>query len=230
MYTHDKHQLTERVVEPELMDGAEQAEAYAVADFAAVNARFVDLFRQHFPEFERGTIVDLGCGPADIAIRLARALPQVHLVAIDGSHAMLEHARRAVEAAGLNQRIELRRSLLPGLDSSGRRFDAAISNSLLHHLHDPMILWWELKNITSAGAPILVVDLMRPLTSDDARALVETYAGHERPILKSDFYKSLLAAFTIDEVRSQLAAAGLDRALTVEPISDRHLSVHGIRP
>jgi hypothetical protein len=53
---------------------AEQAEAYAVADFAEVNARFVESFRMRFPTFGRGTIVDLGCGPADIAIRLARTL------------------------------------------------------------------------------------------------------------------------------------------------------------
>lgn len=212
------------------MDGAEQAEAYAVADFSAVNARFVDVFRKHYPGFEHGTIVDLGCGPADIAIRLVRVLPGITLVAIDGSHAMLEHARRAVGSAGLNGRVELRHSLLPGLDTGGRHFDALISNSLLHHLHDPMVLWSEIKHITTVGAPILVLDLMRPRTADRARALVETYVRDERPILKSDFYNSLLAAFTIDEIRSQLAAAGLDRALTVEAISDRHLSVHGVRP
>ena len=216
-----------RIVEPELMDGAEQAEAYAIADFAEVNAAFVRSFRTRFPSFERGTIVDLGCGPADIAVRLARALLQVRVVAVDGSPTMLAHARTAVDGAGLTDRIEPRQSLLPGVQTRGRRFDAVVSNSLLHHLHDPQVLWSEIKRLVRTGGPILVVDLMRPTTVDDARRIVETYAGNERAILKTDFYNSLLAAFTVDEVRAQLRVAGLDGRLTVEPTSDRHLTVSG---
>ena len=136
-----------------------------------------------------------------------------------------------VEGLGVEPRIGHQRPRLHRQQREcGRHFDAAISNSLVHHLHNPLVLWLEIKNITSAHAPILVVDLMRPATSDAARALVDTYAGNERPILKADFYNSLLAAFTIDEVRSQLHSAGLARALTVEAISDRHMSVYGICP
>jgi hypothetical protein len=74
------------------------------------------------------------------------------------------------------------------------------------------------------------MDLVRPTTRAAARDIVETYARDERPILKSDFFNSLLAAFTIDEVRAQLRAAQLDRVLTVEMMSDRHLSVFGVCP
>lgn len=220
----------ERIPEPELMDGVEQAEAYAVADFAEVNARFVDAFRTRFPSFARGTIVDLGCGPADIAIRLARILPQARIVSVDGSRAMLAHARRAVAAARLDDRVELVEGILPRAWPRDCTFDAAVSNSLLHHLHEPLVLWSEIKAITKVGAPILVVDLMRPASRVAARDIVETYAGNERPILKTDFYNSLLAAFTVDEVRAQLRAARLDDAFTVEVTSDRHLSVYGVRP
>jgi hypothetical protein len=41
--------------------------------------------------------------------------------------------------------------------------------------------------------------------------------------LRRDFYNSLLAAFTVEEVRLQTA----DLNLTVEEISDRHLFVYG---
>jgi SAM-dependent methyltransferase len=143
---------------------------------------------------------------------------------------MLAHARRAVGAAGLADRVELLESVLPATWRERAPFDAAVSNSLLHHLHEPMVLWSEIKAITKVGAPILIMDLVRPTTRAAARDIVETYARDERPILKSDFFNSLLAAFTIDEVRAQLRAAQLDRVLTVEMMSDRHLSVFGVCP
>jgi hypothetical protein len=45
--------------------------------------------------------------------------------------------------------------------------------------------------------------------------------GDESPILKQDFYNSLLAAFTADEVRGQLGAAGLEDC-TCAIVSERH--------
>ena len=62
----------QRILEPELMDDIEQARAYAEADFDESNTLFVDLFLQHHPDWSaEGTMLDLGCGPGDIAIRLA---------------------------------------------------------------------------------------------------------------------------------------------------------------
>jgi hypothetical protein len=55
--------------------------------------------------------------------------------------------------------------------------------------------------------------------------MVKEGAGSEHPILQQDFYNSLLAAFTPDEVRAQLAEAGL--RLTVALAGDRHLLVKG---
>ena len=57
---------------------------------------------------------------------------------------------------------------------------------------------------------------------------VETVAGNEQPILKEDFYNSLCAAFTVEEVRSQIKQAGLD--LDVIQISDRHMLIRGLLP
>jgi hypothetical protein len=44
--------------------------------------------------------------------------------------------------------------------------------------------------------------------------------------LQRDFYNSLCAAFTPDEVTAQLAAAGLN-SFHVEAIDDRHLAAWG---
>jgi hypothetical protein len=56
---------------------------------------------------------------------------------------------------------------------------------------------------------------------------VEAYAGAEPEILRRDFFNSLCAAFTPDEVRAQLREAGL--ALEVLDVEDRHLVARGRR-
>lgn len=218
----------ERVPEPELMDDAAQADAYARADFAGVNQAFVDRFVATFPTLKRGRMLDLGCGPADIPIRLARTLPGLEIVAVDGSEAMLREAERALGAAGLSCRVRTHRATLPARVSGGP-FEAVISNSLLHHLHDPMVLWKAVIDAAQPNAAVLVVDLFRPESEEAARRIVETHAAEEHPILKQDFYNSLLAAFTPDEVRAQLEECGLE-ALDLEVTSDRHLAVFGRAP
>ena len=77
------------------------------------------------------------------------------------------------------------------------------------------------------GAYVLVVDLFRPPSRERARQIVDEYAAGEPEVLRNDFYHSLLAAFTPEEVRAQLAEHGLAEALSVEKISDRHLGVFG---
>jgi ubiquinone/menaquinone biosynthesis C-methylase UbiE len=216
-----------RVPEPELMDGEVQAEAYALADFAQPNQAFVDQWRRRFPDFEEGDVADLGCGPADIPIRMCRVLPKISITAIDGSAAMLEHGKRAVESAGLASRIRLLQGIFPGAPVGGNRFDAVVSNSLLHHLAEPAVLWGEIARIARRGAYVLVVDLMRPPSKEAAQKIVDQYALTDPEILRRDFFNSLCAAFTVGEIEAQLDRAGLVKHLTVEPTSDRHLSIFG---
>jgi ubiquinone/menaquinone biosynthesis C-methylase UbiE len=208
-----------RLLEPELMDDPAQACAYAEADFESVNAAFVERFRCSFPELARGRIADLGCGPADIPERLTRMLPAAEVIGIDAARAMLRIGRRRNVAAALVC------ARVPALPFRERSFDAIVSNSLLHHLPEPRMLWTEIARLARSGAAILVVDLARPASAGEARELVEQYAGSEPPILKRDFYNSLRAALTVDEVRESLPEAL--RQLDCRTVSDRHLAVSG---
>jgi 2-polyprenyl-3-methyl-5-hydroxy-6-metoxy-1,4-benzoquinol methylase len=215
----------DRVLEPEVMDQAEQVLAYANANFEQENQTFVDRFREYFPEMSDGHILDLGCGPADIPIRLARALPLCRITGVDASPPMIDVAKQAVNAAGLADRITLRCERLQSL-SVEEPYDAILSNSLLHHLINPLRFWFAIKQLAKPGGPVLVMDLLRPESPEDAQAIVDQYAAHEPPILRRDFYNSLLAAFTEDEVAAQLAEMNFSRLLIDVP-DDRHWVVGG---
>ena len=217
-----------RTPEPDLMNDAGQARAYAEADFEQPHAQFVELFRQQFPQFDViGSVLDLGCGPCDISWRFARAYPDCRIDAVDGAEAMLVHAQELIEQRGLQARIHLHRCYLPGDALPAATYDVIISNSLLHHLNDSQVLWRSIVQGAVSGAAIFVMDLMRPASKKQAQALVDEYAASEPDILRHDFYHSLLAAYTVDEVREQLAIAGLDE-LQVQAVSDRHVIISGI--
>jgi len=129
----------DRVLEPEVMADPRQALAYARADFGEVNQRFVDELVARHPMPAHARVVDLGCGPADIPIRLAAALPRSRIVAVDASIPMLALGLEALRQRP--PRVSLICARLPHLPFADRGFDAVISNSLLHHLPEPAVLW-----------------------------------------------------------------------------------------
>lgn len=217
-----------RIPEPDLMNTCEQAEAYAAADFSEAHDAFVSHFKLRFPDFSRGEVLDLGCGTADVIIRFARAFPKAHITGIDGAEAMLDIGLRDVAEKGLVHQIKLRKCLLPDDELSSGKFDAVISNSLLHHLNNPFIMWNTIITCSRQNAPVFVMDLKRPYCADAAEGLVKLYAGDASPVLQKDFYNSLLAAYKADEIKEQLNAVRLDY-LKVEDISDRHLIVWGTK-
>jgi hypothetical protein len=100
------------------------------------------------------------------------------------------------------------------------------SNSLLHHLADPLVLWEAVRRWSRAGAAVFVMDLLRPASESHARQLVEEYAIGEPEVLRRDFFNSLLAGYRPDELRQQLRHFGLGH-LTPEVVSDRHWLVAG---
>ncbi len=218
----------ERITEPELMDDEAQAAAYAEADFEEPNSHFVELFAQRVGALPAGAaVLDLGCGPADITLRIARAWPALDVHGLDGSAAMLAFGQQVLDSEpALATRVQLVQGLVPDAHLPRARYDAVVSNSLLHHLHDPSGLWRMIRDRAAPGGAVLVMDLMRPSSVDAARQLVDTYADGEPEVLRRDFFNSLLAAFEPEEVRQQLEAAGLG-GLRVEPTSDRHLVVWG---
>ena len=217
----------QRIPEAELMDDTEQAIAYANADFSEPHEHFVDLFRQAFPSHEfSGVLLDLGCGPGDITRRVARRFPNVRIDALDGAAAMLIQGRQLTMETNVAPRIQYVHGLLPGCQLPHERYDGVFSNSLLHHLGDPLVLWRSVKDHAKPGAPVFIMDLLRPADQDTAKQLVEHYAANEPAILKEDFYNSLLAAFEMEEVRQQLIACGL-QYLQIRQVSDRHLTVSG---
>ncbi|RJQ16126.1 MAG: class I SAM-dependent methyltransferase [Nitrospiraceae bacterium] len=215
-----------RIPEPDLMDDVVQAKAYAEADFSEPHEAFVNHFKLRYPDFMSGEVLDLGCGTCDVIMRFARVFPQATILGVDGARAMLDIGMQEVNRKGLVRRIKLKKCKLPCPELSGMRFDAVISNSLLHHLADPLVLWHTVSKYAKPDAPIFIMDLLRPNTVELAKGFVQQYAADAAPDLQNDYYNSLLAAYRVEEIRQQLDITGF-RYLNVEVVSDRHVLIWG---
>jgi ubiquinone/menaquinone biosynthesis C-methylase UbiE len=215
-----------RIPEPELMETMEQAEAYDQADFSESHGRRVELFRERYGRELTGAVLDIGCGSGDILERFAKKFTKATFTGVDGSDPMLELSRRRMARAGLSNRMTFVHAFIPSPDIPRQKYDVVMSHSLLHHLHEPKVLWDTVKQVAGKGTFIFIADLRRPGSEQDVARIVDERSGDEPDVLKRDFYNSLCAAFTASEIEQQLNQAGLD--LEVEEVGEIHVLIHGV--
>ena len=126
-----------RILEPEIMDSAEESAEYDAMDHSEVNRQFVADFLEASHGFLKSPVLDVGTGTALIPIELCRVHPDVRVIAQDASGEMLKIAERNVQQAGLSDRITLQLANARKLPNADLSAGAVISNSLIHHLSEP---------------------------------------------------------------------------------------------
>lgn len=211
-----------RVLEPEVMNSADEARDYDAMDHGEVNRRFVDDLLARIDDgvdLSLGAL-DLGTGNARIPIELCRRREDCRVLAVDLADEMLIVARYNVEIAGLRERIQLDLVDAKRLPYADGQFPLVMSNSIVHHIPEPRDVLREAVRVTRHGGCLFFRDLLRPASEQDLECLVATYGGtleHGRAM----FAASLRAALTLDEVRDLVAELGFARE-TVRQTTDRH--------
>jgi ubiquinone/menaquinone biosynthesis C-methylase UbiE len=240
-----------RILEPEVMDSADEARDYDAMDHAAVNTRFVEdllawiessrfkvqsskLERAELAlNFEPGTlnldVLDLGTGTALIPIELCRRFEHCRVMAADAAVNMLEVARYNLEIAGQTQRIELAHVDAKQLPFHKTQFDVVMSNSIVHHIPEPIHVLREAVRVTRPGGLLFFRDLVRPESEDQLSQLVATYTAGANEHQQRMFAESLHAALSLDEIRGLIASLGFPPE-TVEQTSDRHWTWTAVKP
>ncbi len=208
-----------RVLEPEVMDSAEEARDYDAMDHATVNRVFVADFLAAWDG--ANPLLDVGTGTAQIPIELCGQAPAARVVAIDLAEHMLRLGRANVERAGLAARVELRRCDAKQMPFDPGSFGGLISNSIVHHIPEPGSVFAEMVRVAAPEALLFVRDLLRPTDEPTVAALVDQYAAGANEHQRKMFADSLRAALTLDEVRRLVAALGFGPE-TVRQTSDRH--------
>src|SRR5262245_40125035 len=143
--------MLSRILEPEVMDTQAQAVDYDSMDHSAVNRVFVDDLLAAWSPVHSGRILDVGTGTAQIPIELCSREKRFAVTAIDLAAEMLKVGRRNVTASGLDANIKLELVDAKSLPYADGAFDAVISNSIVHHIPDPVVVFAEMGRVLRPG-------------------------------------------------------------------------------
>jgi len=218
-----------RILEPEVMDSAVEAVDYDSMDHTQVNRLFADDFLElvPVPAADRTfCVLDVGTGTAQIPIEICRRRIDFRLTAIDLAGHMLQLAQRNVIREGLSARIRLEQIDAKSLPFPANAFDAVISNSIIHHIPEPQLVFREMLRVVRSGGQLFVRDLVRPQNLESLERLVAAYAGQANDHQRQMFGDSLHAALSLGEVGEILRDAGLP-AGWARQTSDRHWTIAG---
>lgn len=227
--------LLNRTPEPPPADVRAESWLYHEMDHSEVNQQFVDDFLRNkaaaaAPGVCGPRIIDLGCGPADIAIRVCCDNPSAEIMAVDNEVEMLEIAKVEIDIAGMLGRIQLQQADITDMDAfADGMADAVISNTVLHHLDDPAPGIATAVRLVRPGGRVFIRDLFRPASEYDVESLVQSVAGDETDFAKQLLRQSLHASMTLDEVQSIVRGLGIDPAC-VQMTSNRHWTLDWTKP
>jgi ubiquinone/menaquinone biosynthesis C-methylase UbiE len=217
-----------RVLEPEVMAGAEEAGEYDEMDFSVTDQLFAERAAELVGDALAGEarcIVDIGSGNAKIPLAMCALLPPGAAVcAVEMSASMLAVAARNRARAGVAaHRLHLISGDAKQLPFPAGSIGMVTSNSLVHHIPDPRAVFLEVARIARSGGPILIRDLIRPDSEAALELILDTHAAQASPLQRTLFADSLHAALTVAEVRTLLDECGL-ADVAVSQITDRHWS------
>ena len=111
----------------------------------------------------RGEAADLGCGPGQLVIELARRSPGLHVTGIDLSDEMIARGQDNARRAGVADRVSFRRGNAQRIPFPDASLDLVVSTLSLHHWSDPVAVLDEIARVLRPGGSFLVFDLRRDM-------------------------------------------------------------------
>lgn len=218
-----------RVLEPEVMDSVEEANDYDAMDHSQVNRVFVEDFWMRFGNLVCDReILDVGTGTALIPIELCRAHPACQVLGVDLAENMLAVARKNIVQADLESNVRVQRIDAKRLPYEDGQCAAVISNSIVHHIPEPLHVLAECWRVLQPGGALFIRDLLRPANDDEVHRLVATYAAGANAHQQKMFDDSLRAALSLEEIRDLVRQLGANPG-DVQQTTDRHWTWATIR-
>ncbi|MCJ7729789.1 MAG: class I SAM-dependent methyltransferase [Sedimentisphaerales bacterium] len=105
----------------------------------------------------QGNLLDIGTGPAWLLLKIHQQAPQMRLVGIDSSPAMVIKARQNVETTGI---IEIKEGNADHIPFPDGCFDIVVSTASIHHWKEPTAGLNEVYRVLREGGYALVYDLV----------------------------------------------------------------------
>lgn len=210
-----------RILEPEVMDTLEEACEYDSMDHSQVNEVFCNDFFAARNLNDGVQILDVGTGTAQIPIAMCKRNSGLKITAIDLAESMLTLGNKNIQTARLEDSITLVQIDSKKMPYPDESFDQVVSNSIIHHIPNPLECFKEMIRVTKKDGLLFIRDLLRPFSLIELQNIVNLHAGDATPKQKQLFTDSLHASLSLAEVREMVKRFGFE-AFTVIQSSNRH--------
>ena len=210
-----------RILEPEVMDTLEEAFEYDSMDHSQVNEVFCNDFFAARNLNDGVRILDVGTGTAQIPIAMCKRNSGLKITAIDLAESMLTLGNKNIQTARLEDSITLVQVDSKKMPYPDESFDQVVSNSIIHHIPNPVECFKEMIRVTKKDGLLFIRDLLRPFSMVELQNIVNLHAGDATPKQKQLFTDSLHASLSLAEVREMVKRFGFE-AFTVIQSSNRH--------
>jgi len=210
-----------RILEPEVMDTLEEAFEYDSMDHSQVNEVFCNDFFTARNLTDGVQILDVGTGTAQIPIVMCKRNSSLKITAIDLAESMLTLGNKNIQTARLEDSITLVQVDSKKMPYPDESFDQVVSNSIIHHIPNPLECFKEMVRVTKKDGLLFIRDLLRPFSMAELQNIVSLHAGDATLKQKQLFTDSLHASLSLAEVREMVKRFGFD-AFTVIQSSNRH--------
>lgn len=108
---------------------------------------------------EISAVLEIGSGPGELALEIARRLPGGDVVGIDLAETMVDRATGRARAEGQEERVRFHLADAAALPLADGSFDVVVSTLSLHHWSDPAAVFAEIARVLRPGGVALVYDL-----------------------------------------------------------------------
>lgn len=146
------------------------------------------------------TVIDVGTGTGFVAAGLAPHVRRV--VAVDNSPAMLDVARKNLDALGTTN-VELLLGDMVSLPLQSASVDAAFTNMVLHHATNPTAVLREMARVVKPGRVVAVVDEVEHPFTWMREEHADVWMGFTRQQIEGFFEAAGLAGFGYEPLGMQ---------------------------
>jgi ubiquinone/menaquinone biosynthesis C-methylase UbiE len=133
--------------------------------------------------FQKGKILDAGCGFGASLTEIVRAFPETEAVGVDLAEPLLERARCLSDEKNLSDRISFEKRSVEELPYDDQSFDVVINIFMLHIVENPAAMLNEIERVLKPTGHLLIKDLRRTWLGRLARDLRKAYTLEESQIL-----------------------------------------------
>jgi ubiquinone/menaquinone biosynthesis C-methylase UbiE len=164
-----------------------------------------------------GLVLDVGTGPGYLPIEIAKRAPQITVVGIDSSKALVGIAKENAAREGLSDRVRFVKCDGNRLNFADDSYDLVISTGSLHAWKDPVLVINECFRVLKAGCEAWLLDPAQIITPEAQQLLGRNLNAVDRLAnWWGSFTSKLTPPYTIKEIEEILRRTKFEKGTVAE--------------